>query len=196
MAPSFTKKELRIVYKQKRNALSSDEVIFLSKKIFDNFIKRFDVKANDKIHCFITITEKKEIDTSFFFDYFFENNIRVFVPKMIGDNLVSIELFPDSLLEANNWGVIEPVGSNFSDINDFDICITPLLYCDKNGNRIGYGKGFYDKFFSVANVKNKIGINFFDINEIVSDFDYNDISVDYLVTPFSVKEFALDLDKT
>lgn len=192
MTPSFTKKELRIVYKQKRNALSSDEVIFLSKKIFDNFIKRFDVKANDKIHCFITIPEKKEIDTSFFFNYFFENNIRVFVPKMIGDNLVSIELFPDSLLEANNWGVIEPVGSNFSDINDFDICITPLLYCDKNGNRIGYGKGFYDKFFSVANVKNKIGINFFDINEIVSDFDYNDISVDYLVTPFSVKEFALD----
>lgn len=189
MKLSLTKKELRVIYKEKRNALSSDEVIFLSKKIFDNFINNFDVKQNDKVHCFITIPGKKEVDTSFFFNYFFEHNIRVFVPKMIGDNLVAIELFPDTILNSNSWGVIEPVSDDFSNIKDFDICITPLLYSDDYGRRIGYGKGFYDKFFSVVNVKKKVGINFFETKEVIADFDKYDISVDYLVTPFSVKKF-------
>lgn len=190
MSFGLTKKELRIIYKQKRNALSSDEVIFLSKKIFDNFISRFKIKSGDKIHCFINIPDKKEVITSYFFDYFFDNNIRVFVPKMLGDNLVSIELFPDSILKANDWGVIEPISNDFSPEKDFDICITPLLYCDNNGHRVGYGKGFYDKFFSVVNVEKKIGINFFNSNEMVLDFDKNDISLNYLVTPFSVKRFC------
>jgi len=185
---SFTKKELRTIYKQKRNALSNDEVIFFSQKIFDHFMDHFEIKPNDLVHCFINIPAKKEVVTSLFFEYCFKNNIRIFVPKMIGDNLVSVELFPDSILQANDWGVIEPVSDIYSEIIDFDFCITPLLYCDSYGHRVGYGKGFYDKFFSVANVKNKIGVNFFEINENVSDFNYNDISVDFLVTPFSVKK--------
>ncbi len=186
---SLTKKELRLIYKEKRNALSSDEVIFLSEKIFHNFIKQFDIKANSHIHCFISISSKKEVETKSFFNYCFQNNIKIYVPKIVGDEMISVEVLSDSKFEVNNWGVIEPVSNVEAEVSTFDYCITPLLYCDSKGNRVGYGKGFYDKFFEKAKVAHKVGLNFFEINEIVSDFDINDISMDFLVTPFSVNSF-------
>lgn len=189
MSLNLTKKELRIIYKQKRSALSSDEVIFLSEKIFENFIDRFEIKPNSHIHCFISIPSKKEVETKSFFNYCFENDIRVYVPKIVGENLISVEIFSNTEFETNNWGVIEPVSNVAAEVVTFDYCITPLLYCDAHGNRVGYGKGFYDKFFEKSNVNMKIGVNFFEINEIVSDFNINDISLDFLVTPFSVKGF-------
>ncbi|AZA79014.1 5-formyltetrahydrofolate cyclo-ligase [Chryseobacterium sp. G0186] len=189
------KAELRKKYMQKRKALSSDEAFLLSEKIFENFIAYFNPTALEKIHVFIPILAKNEIDTQIFIQYFLKHNIRVFVPKIVADQLISIEIFEDSQFETSSWGISEPVSNEDSGEHYFHYVITPLLYCDKKGNRVGYGKGFYDGLFqSVSSETKKIGVNYFDPDESIDDVWENDIPLDYLVTPTEVLSFLMGLE--
>lgn len=184
------KAELRKKYTQKRKALSSDEAFLLSEKIFENFIHYFNPQEGEKVHVFIPIPARKEINTQIFIHYFLAKNIRVYVPKIVDDKLISIEIFEDTVFETSRWGISEPVSNEDSGENNFQYVITPLLYCDRKGNRVGYGKGFYDGLFrNISAETKKIGVNYFDPDEYVDDIWENDIPVDYLVTPTEVLSF-------
>lgn len=185
------KSELRKIYLEKRKGLSQDEVSHLSERIFQNFINYFKPVSDQKIHIFIPIEKFKEIDTQIFIDYFLSRNIKVFVPKIVNTKLISVEIFSDTQFETNNWGISEPVSNEDSEVLDFDFVITPLLYCDFKGNRVGYGKGFYDQFFeNISKKSKKIGVNYFNPDDIIDDVWENDIPLDYLVTPTDVLSFA------
>ncbi|MNK41479.1 putative 5-formyltetrahydrofolate cyclo-ligase [compost metagenome] len=186
---SLTKNELRTLYKAKRMALSQDEVNFLSQKLLEKFILQFNPIENQKVNVFLSIEEFNEVNTQIFIDYFFENKIRVFVPKIQGDKIISVEIFPDSEFEINSWGIKEPISSIASNV-ELDYVLTPLLYCDNFGNRVGYGKGFYDQFFSEnSNINKKIGLNFFPPNEIIMDVYEKDIQLDTLIIPNQIFKF-------
>ncbi|SDQ34154.1 5-formyltetrahydrofolate cyclo-ligase [Chryseobacterium soldanellicola] len=184
------KAELRKKYMQKRKALSTDEAFLISEKIFENFINYFQPVSGDKVHIFISIEKFKEIDTQTFINYFLSRNIHVFVPKIVDAKLISVEIFKDTKFEINNWNISEPVSNKDSGESDFNYVITPLLYCDDKGNRVGYGKGFYDGFFeNLSSEAKKIGINYFNPDENIDDVWENDIPLDYLVTPTDVLSF-------
>ena len=188
---SLTKKELRTIYKEKRMALSQDEVNFLSKKIFEQFVLQFNIIENQKVNIFLPIKKFNEIDTQFFIDYFFDKKGRVFVPKIQSEKMISVEIFPDSEFEINQWGIREPI-SNISSSVELDYVLTPLLYCDEFGNRVGYGKGFYDSFFmSDLKIHNKIGLNFFSPNEAIVDVFEKDVALDGLITPSEFVNFNI-----
>lgn len=188
---SLTKKELRTIYKEKRMALSQDEVNFLSQKMLDQFILQFNIIENQKVNIFLSIEKLKEVNTQIFIDYFFENKIRVFVPKIQGENMISVEIFPNSELVINSWGIKEPI-SNIDANVELDYVLTPLLYCDQFGNRVGYGKGFYDSFFySNSKIHNKIGLNFFSPNEGIADVFQKDVALDGLITPSEYIDFTV-----
>ena len=189
MEKSLSKNELRTLYKAKRMALSQEEVDFLSKKIFENFILQFNAIDNQYINVFLPIKKFNEVNTRFFLDYFFDKNIKVFVPKIKGQKLLSIEVFPDSEYVINSWGIQEPVSDISSDAF-LDYVLVPLLYCDRFGNRVGYGKGFYDSFFlDNFNIGKKIGLNFFKPKEGISDIFEKDIPLDGLITPEGYYQF-------
>ncbi|KFC20855.1 5-formyltetrahydrofolate cyclo-ligase [Epilithonimonas lactis] len=186
---SRTKNELRTLYKTKRMAISQDEVNFLSQKLLENFILQFNISENQKINIFLSIEKFNEVNTQIFIDYFFENKIRVFVPKIQGEKIISVEIFRDSEFEINSWGIKEPI-SNIASNVELDYVLTPLLYCDKFGNRVGYGKGFYDQFFSeYSKIEKKIGVNFFAPNEIISDVYEKDVQLDVLIAPDKIFKF-------
>lgn len=186
----MTKSEIRKLYLEKRKTLSQDEVFLLSEKIFENFMSYFKPVSGQKIHIFLPIEKFNEIRTDFFIEKFFKGNIRVFVPKVIHGNLIAVEIFHDSQFTQNSWGISEPLSNEDSGEKEFDFVITPLLYCDHQGNRVGYGKGFYDKFFSELNsTTKKIGINYFNPLEVIDDVDSFDIALDYLVTPTEMLSF-------
>ena len=70
------------------------------------------------------------------------------------------------------------------------VVFIPLLAFDQKGNRVGYGKGFYDKFLEQCKPKTvKIGLSFFSTEEEISDIYKNDISLDYCVTPQTIYKF-------
>lgn len=185
------KSEIRKVYLKKKESLAKTEVLSLSEKIFENFISKFDLTENQKIHCFLSIPEKNEVDTSSFLNGFFRNNIRVFVPKIVKGKLISVEITKVTPFTVSAWGIKEPEGNKDSGVKDFDIVITPLLYADLFGNRVGYGKGFYDRFFSEINpTALKVGVSFFPPKEKVEDVSEYDVSLDYLVTPTEILSFC------
>ncbi|AZA92057.1 Probable 5-formyltetrahydrofolate cyclo-ligase [Chryseobacterium nakagawai] len=189
------KAELRKQYMQKRKALSRDEAFLLSEKIFQNFITYFKPQSGEKVHIFVPIEKFNEMDTQIFIDYFLAQNIHVYVPKIVEDKLIAIEIFNDIVFETNNWGILEPISNEDSGENDFHYVITPLLYCDPKGNRVGYGKGFYDRLFqSVSPETKKIGVNYFDPDEYIDDVWENDIPLDYLVTATEVLSFLSGLE--
>ena len=108
---------------------------------------------------------------------------------MVQNEIKTIQLKPDTPLKENDWGILEPEDDFVEDIK-YDIVITPLLYCDNNGNRVGYGKGFYDMFFSkIDHHALKVGVSFFPPEALISDVSEQDVPLDYLVTPTEVLSF-------
>ncbi|MBW8361608.1 MAG: 5-formyltetrahydrofolate cyclo-ligase [Kaistella sp.] len=193
----MNKAEIRKLYLQKRQALSKGEVLSLSEKIAENFIQHFKPSTDQKVHCFLSIPEKGEVDTGILLHYFFEKKIRVFVPKIYRNKMISVETMRETTFKNNSWGIPEPESNEDAGISDFDYVITPLLYCDKNGNRVGYGKGFYDDFFTSLNSDClKIGVNYFQPCEEIDDLREKDIALDYLVTPAEVLSFGLPSKST
>ncbi|MBB6371734.1 5-formyltetrahydrofolate cyclo-ligase [Chryseobacterium shigense] len=175
---------------QKRKALSVDEAFLLSEKILKNFLDYFKPETGQKVHIFLPIKKFKEIDTKIFIEAFLDKNMHVFVPKVVAGNLFSVEINSETAFETSEWGIPEPVSNEDSGEQHFDYVITPLLYCDGRGNRIGYGKGFYDAFFqSISETSRKIGVNYFNPDERIDDVWENDIPLDYLVTPTEVLSF-------
>lgn len=184
------KSDLREKYLKKRESFSKEQVLSLSEKIFRNFTDNFKLSENLKVHCFLSIPEKGEVDTQLFLNEFFKRDIRVFVPKIYRKKLISVEITAETPLLKNSWGISEPESNEDSGESDFDYVLTPLLYCDQQGNRVGYGKGYYDGFFETVNAETlKIGLSFFGPDEEIDDLRENDILLDYLVTPTEVLSF-------
>lgn len=187
----MTKAELRKKYLKKRENLSQEQISLLSETIFENFIREFKLSESKKIHCFLSIPEKGEVNTKLFLDKAFESEARVFVPKIFRNKLISVEISSETPLIKNSWGISEPESNKDSGEKNFDFVITPLLYCDFHGNRVGYGKGYYDGFFeNISPESVKVGIGFFNPDEEIDDVWKNDIPLDYLVTPTAVLSFA------
>ena len=184
------KSDHREKYLKKRESFSKEQVLSLSEKIFRNFTDNFILSENQKVHCFLSIPEKGEVDTQLFLNEFFKRDIRVFVPKIYRKKLISVEITAETPLLKNSWGISEPESNEDSGESDFDYVLTPLLYCDQQGNRVGYGKGYYDGFFETVNADTlKIGLSFFGPDEEIDDLRENDIPLDYLVTPAEVLSF-------
>ena len=184
------KKDLRKIYLEKRMALSKDEVNFLSEKIFDKFILQFNIIENQKVSIFLPISKFNEINTLEFIKFLWSKRVNVFIPKIIDKDLISVKFTPKTILIENSWGILEPL-SNQNEETVFDYVITPLLYCDSFGNRVGYGKGFYDKFFQTINSDaKKIGVNYFAPTDIIDDISELDVKLDYLITPDEMLSFS------
>ena len=184
------KKDLRKKYLEKRMTLSKDEVNFLSEKILDKFILQFNVIENQKVSVFFPISKFNEINTLEFIKFLWSKKLNVFIPKIIDKDLISVKFTPKTILIENSWGILEPL-SNQNEETVFDYVITPLLYCDSFGNRVGYGKGFYDKFFQTINSDaKKIGVNYFAPTDIIDDISELDVKLDYLITPDEILSFS------
>lgn len=189
--------ELRKKYLQKRMLLSNEEREILSEKILENFILQFNPIENQKIHCFLPIDKFNEINTFYLINFCWDREIKIFIPKVMEDKLISIKYNKNTILEKNSWGILEPKTNEDTLEQYFDFIITPLLYCDHTGNRVGYGKGFYDRLFaSVSPNCKKIGVSFFSPKELIDDLRTEDIPLDYLVTPTSVLSFGMNTLKS
>lgn len=93
-------------------------------------------------------------------------------------------------LELNTWGIAEPTHGIPTAYNDIDMVLVPLLAFDTQGHRIGYGKGFYDRFLKACrNDCKKIGLAFFEPVEIIEEAGIHDIKLDHVLTPHDTYSF-------
>ena len=99
-------------------------------------------------------------------------------------------LTDNTKVKKNEYNIPEPVDGIEVRSNKIDVVFVPLLAFDKKGHRVGYGKGFYDKFLSECKPNAiKIGLSFFDPEELITDVFDGDIKLNYCVTPNEVYLF-------
>ena len=183
----MTKSELRKLYLEKRRTLAADEVAEMSRSIADRFFAQFDLSAIRTLHCFISIPKFNEIDTSIIFKTVWNEfpPIRTFALRVdrTVDLLEHVPYTPLTDLVENSWGIREPTGGKKADPKEIDLVIVPLLCFDERGFRVGYGKGYYDKFLSLCRPDClKVGLSFFLPVERITDIHGGDVPLDHCIT--------------
>ena len=182
----MTKPELRKIYLQKRLALTDQECEALSQQICDKFFSSIDLTHIKVIHTFLPIIKKNEPDTRLIIERLKKDfpHIKISIPKVVGNTLVNYFLDADCVLTENVWGVREPSNGNLTEPEEIDLVIVPLLAFDATGHRVGYGKGFYDRFLKTCRQDcMKVGISFFDCSAIEIDIDEHDFLLTKSITP-------------
>lgn len=183
----MTKKEYRHIYKKERLALSMAE-----KKKFDDMIlsqlTALDWTGIRYVHLYMAIEQFNEPDTMSFVSYLRTSfpSIQLVLSKSDFDKGTLINYLWDDtvVLEKNAWGILEPVNGTVVEDTEIDVVLVPLLVVDKLGNRVGYGKGFYDRFLAQCkSTVQKIGLSYFAPVDIIDDVDAWDIPIDRLITP-------------
>lgn len=134
-----TKKEIRKEMLKKRDALSKDYVYEQSDKVF-RLLRSVNGFLNAETF-FVYVDFRNEIKTDKIID-FLKNKI-VFLPKIHGENMYAVKKGEET--ELNEYGILEPK-SDEAYTEKIDVCIIPLVACSKKGDRIGFGKGYYDRF--------------------------------------------------
>jgi 5-formyltetrahydrofolate cyclo-ligase len=187
----MNKTELRQKYKALRNSLSENEVEEMSLAIA-NKILTLPLWEKTYFHIFLPITEQKEVNTEFILHLLSGKDKDIIVSKADFQtrNMTHFLLTDNTKIKKNEYNIPEPVDGIEVPSNKIDVVFVPLLAFDKKGHRVGYGKGFYDKFLSECKPDViKIGLSFFGPEEIIEDVFEADIQLDYCVTPNEIYSF-------
>lgn len=187
------KADLRKLALAQRNALSEAELSELNKKLLERF-KTLDFSTANSIHFFLPILRHKEPNTFLMIDWLLATHpeIKVIVPKAdFESNLMShFHYKSPGDLTLSSYGIPEPQSAEmFKGVPD--MVIVPLLAFDRAGYRVGYGKGFYDRFLENIQTQ-KIGLSFFDAVEQINDVHLNDIRLDKCITPNRIIDFTIN----
>lgn len=187
------KSELRTLYLQKRQALPEGEYLQLCQRLCDLFFVSIDLSFVKTVHTFLPIREKREPDTWLIIDRIRREfpHIRLSLPKVNAKGeLENIYFEGLHQLAKNKWGIEEPRHGVPTPSEKIDLVLVPLLCVDKKGNRVGYGKGFYDKFLATCRPDcKKVGLSFFDPVDDIDDVNEFDIALDALIAPTGFRTF-------
>lgn len=100
---------------------------------------------------------------------------------MVKDDIVFRKYVQDTTLKQSSYGIMEPLGDNFTDYKKVDLIIVPGVAFDRKMGRLGRGRGYYDRFLSLVSAP-KMGICFeFQLLDTIP-VDTNDIKMDYIVS--------------
>jgi len=175
----MTKQELRKKIKQIN---LSSEYIKYSDEIIFNKLTDLEAFKNSQI-LFIYVSKNDEVDTIKIIKYAFELGKTVCVPKCFDNSEVKayeIKSFND--LELGSFNILEPKSyCKEIDKSNIDLAVIPCVTCDVNNNRLGYGKGFYDRFLVETTMK-KICLCRKKVLQEKIPVDKNDVKMDIVLT--------------
>lgn len=182
------KATLRQQFLERRLQLSRSSYWTLTEEIMEQ-VKLIDWMKQGLVHVFLPMRKNNEVDTFSILNYFKLQHpqLKIVVPRTDFNNLSISNILYDheyTILGRNKYDIPEPIHGKVVPNEEIDVVFTPLLVCDKKGNRVGYGKGFYDRFLSECrpDVK-KIGLSFFEPIDEIDDVNEFDIPLDMCITP-------------
>jgi 5-formyltetrahydrofolate cyclo-ligase len=184
----MTKSELRKQYLEKRAGLSASEVSSMSTSISDAFFFTVNLAALQNLHCYLPIDKFNEPDTRVIFERVWREfpELTTTVPRIdfaTGD-FASVLYSSTCPIVQNKWGVNEPEGGTVVHPEAIDLAIVPLLCFDEAGFRVGYGKGYYDRFLAKCRPDClKVGLSFFPPIEEIGNIHEDDVPLDLFITP-------------
>ncbi|RYE35940.1 MAG: 5-formyltetrahydrofolate cyclo-ligase [Sphingobacteriaceae bacterium] len=180
------KTELRKIYLNKRLQLPEAEYQALNQQLLQQFMQ-LDLKGIVAVHLFLPMLRTKEPDTNLLINYLQKQHPhikRVFPKADFQQKTLTNYLDDEDLVIAENkYGIPEPISGNQFYIDKNSIVIVPLLAFDLQGNRVGYGGGFYDRFLAECEKGTQfIGLSFFEPVDLI-EADEFDVKLHGCITP-------------
>ena len=180
----MTKETLRQHYKSLRACMDTSNVADQSLAIANQVLK-LPIWEFTNYHVFLPIENKVEVDTSYLLSVLQGKDKSVILSKSNFDThtMQHILLQENTRIAVSKFGIPEPKKGIEVDPSSIDVVFVPLLAFDKQGHRIGYGKGFYDRFLKQCGPNTRfVGLSFFAPENKIPSASH-DIALDYCVTP-------------
>jgi 5-formyltetrahydrofolate cyclo-ligase len=183
------KRTIRELFLQARMARLGTDYVEMSRQLSERLYQLCRNEKYEVIHTFLPLTSKGEPDISLFINTALCDGLKLIVPEVVRDQLEMrhhrYQL--ETQLHDGHWGVSVPKGDDVIDPRLSDAVLVPMLAVDKNGYRVGYGKGYYDYFLSKMNAV-FIGVCFDD--EIIDAVprEAHDVPVHYIVSDKRVQK--------
>ena len=178
MSVSIQKSALRKHLLEKRDATSAELRSILSEKIHENLKKISSYTNSQNIACYFPIGS--EVDTRDIMLNILEQGKNLLLPKIVNDN-IEFYIVPNlETLEKGSFEIMEPKDS-CRRAEKIDCVLIPTIGVSKSGVRLGYGKGYYDRFLSSTDAV-KISLTY--SKQIVKSIpsDSHDVKIDWIVT--------------
>jgi 5-formyltetrahydrofolate cyclo-ligase len=187
-----SKTELRVKYKELRKQLSETAIETMSLAIA-NLVLKLEIWDKTYFHVFLPIVSQNEVNTEFILHLLSGKDKEIVVSKsdFVTREMTHFLLTDNTKIKKNEYNIPEPVDGLEVPAPKIDVVFVPLLAFDKSGNRVGYGKGFYDNFLSKCKPEAiKIGLSFFEPEDVIADCNDNDVKLDFCVTPNKIIAFG------
>lgn len=188
----LTKSELRKIYKIKRQEISQETRDVWSIDIANQLLKLPIWEAN-YYHVFLTIPRLLEVDTQYILHILSGKDKEIVVSKSDFEarTMTHYLLTDNTRIKPSAFGIPEPISGLEVPVTNIEVVFVPLLAVDKNGHRLGYGKGFYDLFLSKCYSKTiKVGLSFWQPIDEIPEITPTDVTLNWLVTPKEIFEFS------
>ena len=187
------KKEIRNIYKKKREEISSTERMKGDDLLLIQF-QTIDIPFLDFVLSYYPIEDNKEVNSFNVTDYLrFRNpNLTICYPRTsrTANTMEAVICHPDSIFQTNEYNIPEPTDRETADPEELDLVLVPLLAFDLKGYRVGYGKGYYDRYLKACRDNClKVGFSYFDPVESVEDANEFDVPLDLCITPQRIYVF-------
>jgi 5-formyltetrahydrofolate cyclo-ligase len=189
------KADLRRTALAQRKALSEAEVALRSEALRQQLFQHVEVAKWQWLHVFLPIPQQHEPNTWKIIRWIWEHElpVQLAVPVIQADgvSLRHYHLTPTIQLADNRWGIPEPVGATEVAPTQLDAVLIPLLAFDEAGHRVGYGKGFYDRFLQECRPDVlRIGLSLEPPVPSITDVWPGDVLLTACVTPGGVWQFG------
>ncbi|MFZ5353176.1 MAG: 5-formyltetrahydrofolate cyclo-ligase [Bacillota bacterium] len=179
------KAEIRKMILEQRNKLEQADVENMSNAIAKKLLELEEYRKSNNI--FIYLDFNKEVKTDGIIKYAMESGKKIFIPLCITETkqLVTVELTSQTHLKKNRFGIPEVMQEHIyiADRNIIDAAVVPGVAFDPKGSRLGFGAGYYDKYFSALErqiPKIALAFSFQLIDHI--EYEAHDIAMDYIIT--------------
>jgi 5-formyltetrahydrofolate cyclo-ligase len=187
------KANIRKEFILRRKALPNTEIIKRSENVTQIALRDHRIDTNGYYHIFLSIKEKKELDTWPLIKILWQQGAQTVAPitNFKTKTLENARLTLETIVKANKRGIPEPIAPDPVDNGQIHTVFVPLLAFDPVGHRVGYGGGYYDKLLAdLPDHVAKIGLSLFEPCEPIDDILHTDISLDMAVTPDNIYQFS------
>ncbi len=187
------KDELRGIFREKRVSLDGRDRLRMDDLMLLQF-QQMDYSGIRTVLSYWPISGHAEPNTHLFTRYLAHILPELQLSYPVSDTkkhtMQAIAVTEDTIYSTNKWGITEPKEGNEVHPQQIDLVLVPMLVCDTDGYRVGYGKGYYDKYLAQCrqNVV-KIGFSYFEPVEAITDRGQFDVPLSYCITPQQIYEF-------
>lgn len=186
------KSAIRKEHFEMRKAVSNELREEYSEKISNRVIDFLNSNpAIRHVHLFLSIYKLNEVNTFPLLEKLQDLGYIIYTSHLNPNTKVldTLEITDAKEFETGDFGIPIPKYPKIVDSGKIQLVLVPLLAYDRKGNRLGYGKGYYDKFFAFLNHKiMKVGLSFFLPTQDIPA-EPHDIGLDICITPDEMYHF-------